>query len=193
MQNVCKSKHSKNPIGSPATPRVTNNRSWRRARGAPSQSTRAGGGDWPGGRAVPEAAPGRSLGGARDAPSWPVAGLDLSLSPPGAAAAPLVVPRLQKGPTNSSPGQSVLGRAAVRTSWWCLTGIRPPRSCEQLSPLPGAAVPRGLWPPQVAEPGITPLTPRLRARVGRARSLSLGARWGSPSSALRARCPCGTS
>lgn len=84
---------------------VTNNCVWRGARWAPPLSGRPGGGGGPGGRAVPEAVPGRSLGGARDAPSWPAAWLDLSLSPPRAAAAPLVAPRLQNGPSDSSLGQ----------------------------------------------------------------------------------------
>lgn len=137
-----------------------------------------------GGRAVREAAQGRSLGGAGDAPSWPAAGLDLSLSPPGAAAAPLVAPRLQKGLLDSSLGQSGAGS-------WNSPQLPPVRnwipssqSCGQLSRLPGAAVARGPGQPLVAEPRATLPAPRPSPRVG----LSLGARWGSRSSALPGRC-----
>ena len=107
MQNWADRQRSKNAVCSPTPLLVANKRGWRparpaaRARGKPGRVVDPGAG----------LSRGRSRGGAWAGPVTrgvgPAQGLDLSLSPPGAAAAaPVVAPHFQKGPSDSSLGQS---------------------------------------------------------------------------------------
>lgn len=134
--------HSKNAVCSPAPLLVTNKGGWRRARRAPWARGKPCWVTGRGGRAVPEAVLGRSLGGARDARSRPAQGLDLSLSPPGAAAAPVVAPRFQKGPSDSSLGQS--GAESWSPAQLPLVPEQDPCSPEVASNFPLSLVPRWL-------------------------------------------------
>ena len=131
-----------------------------------------------GGRAVPEAVLGRSLGGARDAPSRPAQGLDLSLSPPGAAAAPVVAPRFQKGPSDSSLGQS--GAESWSPAQLPLVPERDPSSPELRATFGGSGTvaAAGSW-----TPGHAPCASAQRAR----RSLSLRVHAGGPRARLCGR------
>lgn len=76
----------------------------------------------------------------------------------------------KRGPPTPRWASPALSRGAPHNSRCSLNGIPAPQSCEQLSPLPGAAVARGPWPPQVAELRATLPAPRLSALAGRSLS-----------------------
>ncbi|TEA09833.1 hypothetical protein DBR06_SOUSAS29710020, partial [Sousa chinensis] len=76
----------------------------------------------------------------------------------------------KRGPPTPRWASPALSRGAPHNSRWSLNGIPAAQSCEQLSPLPGAAVARGPWPPQVAELRATLPAPRLSALAGRSLS-----------------------
>lgn len=72
----------------------------------------------------------------------------------------------KRGPPTLHWASLALSRGAPHNFRWSLNGIPPPQSCGQLSPLPGAAVAWGPWPPQVAELRATLPASRLSAHAG---------------------------